>query len=170
MTACTSTRWILPFRHACTLCGWLLPGPKSTAPTPPRAIAIAPAVRPLPYSFVWVELAGAHVQWRVVLFGLTPLPCDGDAVQLLNLESWDWLPAAELAVPAAVARAVTRAVFLTWPGAADRAALLGLTAAVAPPAPAEWTPAEYMPVEWTEPVDLLTWPGAVARAAVLELT
>ena len=40
----------------------------------PRLIAILPAVWPLPYSFVWVEPAVAHVKCFVELSGFAPTP------------------------------------------------------------------------------------------------
>jgi hypothetical protein len=39
---------------------------------PPRAVTPAPAVRPLPYIFVWLPAAGAHVQCFELLLGWTP--------------------------------------------------------------------------------------------------
>jgi hypothetical protein len=36
---------------------------------PPRAVTPAPAVRPLPYIFVWLPAAGAHVQCFELLLG-----------------------------------------------------------------------------------------------------
>jgi hypothetical protein len=48
-TAWTSTSCLRP--HGVTLCGWLLPGPWSVAPAPPRETATCAAVAPLPYFF-----------------------------------------------------------------------------------------------------------------------
>ena len=45
--------------HADTLCGWLLPGPVSIAPLPPRLTAICAAVIELPYRFETLPLTVA---------------------------------------------------------------------------------------------------------------
>jgi hypothetical protein len=47
--------------HGETMCGWLLPGPYSFAPVPPRATTPSPAVEPLPYRFVWSAAAPAEL-------------------------------------------------------------------------------------------------------------
>ena len=92
--------------HADTLCGWLLPGPVSIAPLPPRLTAICAAVIELPYRFETLPLTvaaatlfaptGEHVAAPVVppteqcvhmvefvlLLGLTP------ACVLSELDAW----------------------------------------------------------------------------------
>jgi hypothetical protein len=58
-TAWTSTKWPLP-GQACTLCGWLLPGPMTVVPAgAPRDTAICAAVLPLPYRFDTSDLPEA---------------------------------------------------------------------------------------------------------------
>src|SRR3954453_23631994 len=80
-----------------TLCGWLLPGPCSVALPYPAAVAIWPAVLPLPYFFVWSDEALAYVSCFVVLDGLTPfalLPpvagAEGDVSLCFDALPWPW--------------------------------------------------------------------------------
>ena len=79
LSACTSTS-CRP-EHGASLCGWLLPGPWSTAfPAAPFCSAICPAVCPLPYCFVLSDCASACVSCAVLFDGLTPVAFVADAV------------------------------------------------------------------------------------------
>ena len=62
------------FPHAVALWGWLLPGPVSGTPAPPRDTAICAAVLPLPYCF---ETSG-------LTCGVWPLSDDVQVAQLYD--------------------------------------------------------------------------------------
>jgi hypothetical protein len=115
-----------------TLCGWLLPGPVSVTPVPPRETAISAAVCELPYRFdesvfacaAAVSFAPAGhvaavdvppvapqvVQWPVLVDGFMPATA-GDALPLC------WSCPFELVLVLDWLEALVDASLFTWPGA-----------------------------------------------------